>query len=1146
MSDTWIAAPSDNEPDLRGFAAFDDALLGGALGLVRVRCPPGLGDALVAHARRRALGAGRALFVVGSFDGAESFRDLALACGATPALDASEHAALLASRLPEGLVLLRSGPVSAWGSAVAAALAEALAEGAARRRLLVLYENADDGKVTPSEGGAIVVMSETTADERRRFWEALDAAREQALGALSLAKLEAFWQRAAGEGTAIVPHGVEAETLWRRLALAREPLPAALATRLGAGLDELVRGGKVLSAAAWVSVLERPARRPDAADRAAVLSVLEQAASAEPSPFTFARIAELHAEAGQGTEAEEAMTRALCGATNDELRRDLWRRWQLAAQALAPDTQGARALRLGHLAIELGDYTEAMQHARQAASALGDSFEALLLLGRAALGRRDIVTAEAALRHAHTLASDAPRRATSAVELGRLLELSGDHEGAARCAEEALNADDPRTRLDARNLVGKALLARAAWPDAERHFAVDARDALLAGLPTAALRARVNGAISAMGAGRRDRAQTALLDVLAEAEKQGDFAASCFALSNLSTNAMWGQAWGEALALAERAVTAARRSGRAEHLVKALLSLAANQLEVGLVHAAEHSLAAARRAFLPSKEGAPAMRLSLLLGKVHLERGRFQEAEAALRVALTELGEPATGEELGVCCRLAAELALQEGHVQRAKAAVEQARAVSLRGDTAARSALLAARVARAAGEAYAELAESALGLAREGGHRVLAAQAHALLGSAALLRGEQEEAMRQLSAGRALRDAVAETLPSAQRAAFLAKSELAELLSLELRLAQPMAPTPKIRPPVLLPAPRFAGLEPAMLALEKAVQRVGNSEIAVLVQGESGVGKELVAEALHAASPRRAGPLVKVHCAALVETLLLSELFGHEKGAFTGATTRKLGRFELADGGTLFLDEVGEISPGTQVSLLRVLQDKTFERVGGTRSIRASCRIICATHRDLPRMVRSGEFREDLYFRLAGVTLRVPPLRERPRDLPALAEAILGRLAAETGEPAKKISPAAQRALLAHNWPGNVRELENTLRAAALFAVGSTIELADLTSNLTGLAQTADVPGNLETHAPRRAPVEGPAAEVAYARVREGTSLGALKRDIERTCIANALADCHGNITHAADLLGMKRARVSQLVKQYGLRSSDANERAH
>jgi sigma-54 specific flagellar transcriptional regulator A len=346
----------------------------------------------------------------------------------------------------------------------------------------------------------------------------------------------------------------------------------------------------------------------------------------------------------------------------------------------------------------------------------------------------------------------------------------------------------------------------------------------------------------------------------------------------------------------------------------------------------------------------------------------------------------------------------------------------------------------------------------------------------------------------------------------------------------------------------RLVGDSPPMRALRGTIQRVGTTDATVLITGETGTGKELVAEAIHRASTRSAGPLVKVNCAALVETLLLSELFGHEKGAFTGASSRRRGRFEVAEGGTLFLDEIGDISPRTQVALLRVLQDGTFERVGGCTQLHANVRIVCATHRDLKAMVERGEFREDLYYRLCGVTLEVPPLCERLGDLPSLAAALLAEANRTSGIDQKPLSQAALRALGRHRWPGNVRELQNALRVAALFATGPKIELTDFTENVEGLRHIDEAPAPASAVAgattepvggsPSNDTIPPPTSstDLVYAEIRGGTKLADMKRRLEQECIARALVESGGNITRAANLLGMKRPRLSQLVKQYEL----------
>jgi transcriptional regulator with GAF, ATPase, and Fis domain len=318
-----------------------------------------------------------------------------------------------------------------------------------------------------------------------------------------------------------------------------------------------------------------------------------------------------------------------------------------------------------------------------------------------------------------------------------------------------------------------------------------------------------------------------------------------------------------------------------------------------------------------------------------------------------------------------------------------------------------------------------------------------------------------------------------------------------------------------------------------------------------------LIAELVHNASRRSSGPLVKVNCAALVESLLLSELFGHEKGSFTGATSRRRGRFERASGGTLFLDEIGDISPRTQVALLRVLEERRIERVGGTASIPVDVRIVCATNRDLKKMVEAGQFREDLYYRLAGIALEIPALRERSNDLPQLVDALLVRVAKEREEACKSVSPEALQLIVRYRWPGNVRELENALRAASLFSDGEVIGVSDLVEHVEALRRVASEPSIAPPESVRRSTLppasemlrdlsdggQDPVSSVVYREIRHGgTSLSDLKRNIEKECIARALAETGGNITRAASLLGMKRPRLSQLVKQYELSTEEAS----
>ncbi len=290
--------------------------------------------------------------------------------------------------------------------------------------------------------------------------------------------------------------------------------------------------------------------------------------------------------------------------------------------------------------------------------------------------------------------------------------------------------------------------------------------------------------------------------------------------------------------------------------------------------------------------------------------------------------------------------------------------------------------------------------------------------------------------------------------------------------------------------APDFEGMvggHPSMLELYRTIALVARSDATVMILGESGSGKERVAEAIHRQSPRAGGPFVRVSCSALNENLLESELFGHVKGAFTGAVRDRRGRFQDADGGTLLLDEIGDISPVVQVKLLRVIEQREIERVGDSAAIRVDVRLLCATHRDLKALVEAGRFRADLYFRLAVFPLRVPPLRERVEDLPLLAGAFLAsRAPSSRGEP-RRMSPAALAALAACTWPGNVRELQNVLEFAVLHAGDADIDVWHLPPELRGQRPVA----------PRRATGAATRDEIAAALDRTGWNRAAAARQL-------------------------------------------------
>ncbi len=310
---------------------------------------------------------------------------------------------------------------------------------------------------------------------------------------------------------------------------------------------------------------------------------------------------------------------------------------------------------------------------------------------------------------------------------------------------------------------------------------------------------------------------------------------------------------------------------------------------------------------------------------------------------------------------------------------------------------------------------------------------------------------------------------------------------------------------------------------LQEAVamlHKVAPSPATVLLLGESGTGKELFARALHQLSPRKGQPFVAINCAAIPESLLESELFGHERGAFTGATALKPGRFERADGGTLFLDEVGELPPGVQAKLLRVLQEATFDRVGGLKPITVDVRIVAATNADLGRLVRERRFREDLYFRLNVFPIVVPPLRERPEDIPILAQHFLRRFAAELRREVRGFAEGAMGALVRYRWPGNVRELENCIERAMILCGGDQIQAADLTLDIGGVG--AD-PWD-----------ERPQSEILHEHATWAS------RRAERDLIRQVLARMQGNKSRAAEVLQVSYKTLLSKVKEYGLAATE------
>jgi DNA-binding NtrC family response regulator len=312
-------------------------------------------------------------------------------------------------------------------------------------------------------------------------------------------------------------------------------------------------------------------------------------------------------------------------------------------------------------------------------------------------------------------------------------------------------------------------------------------------------------------------------------------------------------------------------------------------------------------------------------------------------------------------------------------------------------------------------------------------------------------------------------------------------------------------------------GTDPAMARIAETVERVAPSTATVLLLGETGTGKEVIARAIHLQSTRREQPFVAVNCALLKGELLESELFGHEKGAFTGADRARPGRVEAARAGTLFLDEIGELTPTLQAKLLRLLQEKEYERLGSDRTLRADVRLVAATHRDLPAAIQAGTFREDLYYRLKVISIKIPPLRERPGDILALAGWLLDKHAAESARTPPRLSAEVEQALLRYSWPGNVRELSNVMERCVLLA-GDTVDRWDLPEELTATG----------------APAPGPVAEVEDLFALGYSDAVAAAR---RLIVSRALEKAGGHQTRAAERLGVTQPYLSRLVKQLGIR---------
>jgi DNA-binding NtrC family response regulator/tetratricopeptide (TPR) repeat protein len=740
------------------------------------------------------------------------------------------------------------------------------------------------------------------------------------------------------------------------------------------------------------------------------------------------------------------------------------------------------------------------------------------------------------------------------------------------------------------NTLGKVDLAQDRISAAHQRFLDNLRVAEQHGLDVEARLAKHNAGICQLRLGKLDEAQTLFEQVLQSARAMGDLLAEAQALQNLG--ALWqkGGNVGRALDAYRAALSRLVRVGNQAEVRRTTWNV--SNLLCGLGHY-DDAKAALEQARKGAERDASARALSFVSsteGDMALFQQRFTDALVAYqrtRVLREEVGEPSLLHEATLRVGMTA-LMLQD--VEQASGILQSLLGADLQVPARLRRDVFAAAVATfQEGNGHAALVRMAAAAAELTRQQAPddAWRMHAWVA----LRAEQLNVAGVAHEARAnavgLIERSLQALPPAMAAVTRADPLRARLLRGEpmhkVAVVEPIV-VPMVAAEPLARRPEWdqvyaelIGESPALMRVLDRLDRLRRTRLStVLIRGESGTGKELVASAIHQTSERAAGPFIRVNCAALVETLLMSELFGHEKGSFTGALARKIGRFELARGGTLFLDEIGDISAKTQVSLLRVLQEKQFERVGGTTTITTDAVVICATHRDLEDMVRQHAFREDLYYRLKGVVVDVPPLRERLGDLAMLAKRFLLKAKTELGRAPDVVSEEALAVLTRHRWPGNIRELQNVIRSVALFCEHPIVQLSDLAEfpELFGSVDAAVAPSPTWTPTAYVAPPPvvvvtpvAPRAAVATTTTSpvappvetppppdHALSLGDLKRKLEFEAIAAAIRQTGGNVTQAAALLKMKRPRLSQIINgnpelkavKDGLRSDDdATEKA-
>lgn len=717
-----------------------------------------------------------------------------------------------------------------------------------------------------------------------------------------------------------------------------------------------------------------------------------------------------------------------------------------------------------------------------------------------------------------TRRDDAPGHEAVVALCGALYQ-QGAWADALALADEVSEASSS-LRLEAENTRGKALLALGRLEEAGEVFASNVQ--LACDAPVERARASLNLGVVAHRLGRFDDARVAYAQALT---CEHATAHAPLAHANLASLLLVEGEAEQALLQSHRALAAFARSGRRKEQAHAAQNLARIYLYLGefdrAADVSSHAHDLARRVGDPYLEAGA----RLVSGEVILARAPAEAATPLLEAA-TAFRQLDNARYLRESLVLAAEALTRAAAFDEARRALDEAREAGAWSvaDVASGWHLADAELALVSSPPALDACAQALSAAKrallESPQLELPARLHLLSARLAELRGEPEAAQVAFVHAARVVESLAARLSPERRGVFCALPTRRAILEAAGSILRAPGGTPSAPREAPRASTVLVGKASSVLRVNALVARLGPTNASVLVRGESGTGKELVARALHDLSPRRDLPLVAVNCGALSDELLLSELFGHEKGAFTGAVRERKGRFELADGGTIFLDEVGDISPRAQVALLRVLQEKTFERVGGGRTMTVDVRVVCATNRNLEQMIASGEFREDLYYRLRGATLLLPPLRERLEDLPLLADHFFARRAEEQGRPPTRLSKAALPLLARYRWPGNVRELFNVLDSALLLSTEQELgpDAFELFPELF----------ELPTPAPQ-AQVDSP--DFYRLLKAKELSLRDLRNDVEVECIAAALQEAGGNISEAARLLKVKRSRLSQIV---------------